>query len=187
MVVYNVEIYKIISLYSKKKLYIIRNMKEENGKLLFFSNKFRAGFNLFLCFCCVVFSVYVITAMDKFKLLAWAALAFFIYKTAFFIYMVFFDKQPLITLTKDSIIIDGCPALPFKNIEVIGQKRINSGASSLLYVCFKTDEKKFNLTDLQKDNLSAGLTAFCFRPAALSRKDADFIIKEVASKIHQKL
>lgn len=162
-------------------------MKEENGVLLFFSSKFRAVFNLNLCFCCAVFSVYVIATMDKFKLLAWAALAFFVYKTVFFVYMVFFDKNPLITLTKDSIIIDGCPALPFKQIEVMGQKRINSGASSLLYVCFKTDEKKFNLTDLQKDNIAAGLTAFCFRPAALSRKEADFIIKEVASKIHQKL
>ena len=162
-------------------------MKEQNGTLLFFPNKFRACFNLILCFCCAVFSVYVIATMDKFKLLAWAALAFFVYKTAFFIYAVFFDKRPLITLTEDSILIDGCPALPFKQIEIMGQKRINSGASSLLYVCLKTDEKKFNLTDLQKDNIAAGLTAFCFRPAALSRKDADYIIKEIASKIHQKL
>ena len=162
-------------------------MKEENGQILFFADKFRAGFNLLLCFCCAAFSVYVIATMDKFKLLAWVSLVFFVYKTVCFVYEVFFDKKPLITLTKDSIIIDGCPALPFKQIEVIGQKRINSGASSLFYVCFKTDESKFTLTDLQKENLSAGLTAFCFRPAALRRKESDFIIREIAAKIHQKL
>lgn len=157
-------------------------MEKLGGSILFYCNKSRYVFGLALCLACSAFAVYVIITMAEFKWLALAALLFFLYKSGLNVYELFLNKKTLVELKEKEILIDGCPPLSFKAIEAVGQKRVNIWASNQLYVCLKTDESKFNLTDLQKENISLGLTAFCFRPAALSRKDADFLIKSILSK-----
>ncbi len=157
-------------------------MEKSGGSIFFYCNKSRYALGLALCLGCSAFAVYVIIKMAEFKWLALAALLFFLYKSGVNVYELFFNKKPLLELKEKEIIIDGCPPLAFKAVQAVGQKRVNIGASNQLYVCLKTDESKFNLTDLQKENLSLGLTAFCFRPAALARKDADFLIKSILSK-----
>ncbi len=162
-------------------------MEQKNGSIFFYCNKTKYILSLTVCAVCLLFALFVIIKMSEFKLLAYASVAFFIYKIGVYIYEIFYNKRPLLELTKDSIILDGCPPLPLSDIEIVGQKRITVGSSQMLYVCLKTDETKFTLTDRQKDNLSMGLTAFCFRPAVLPRKEADFIINELIKHTKQKV
>lgn len=162
-------------------------MEQNNGSIFFYCNKTKYILSLIVCLLCAVFALFVIIKMSEFKLLAYASIAFFTYKSGVYIYEIFYNKRFLIELKKDVIVIDGCPPLPLADIEVVGQKRITAGSSEMLYVCLKTDESKFTLTERQKDNLALGLTAFCFRPAVLARKDADFLINELLKHTKQEV
>ena len=161
-------------------------MEHKDKSIFFYCARSRYAFSLALCLLCAAFAVYVIFKLEEVKWLAYAGLAFFIYKSGVYFYELFFNKTPLVELREKEIIIDGCPALPLKAIDIVGQKRVNVGSSNMLYVCLMTDESKFKLTELQKSNIAMGLTAFCFRPAAMSRRDSEFLIKELLKRTNQK-